>query len=138
MTSYYVDTCVWRDYFENRFGQRGRPLGEFAAKFFFKAIKKRDVILFSDLLVKELKTAFSNEEIEQMLGIVSNFGLLKLGEVSKNDFIEAQKISGERALPFGDVLHAIASRNNNAVLITQDKHFEKLRDFAVVKRPQEI
>lgn len=138
MTKYYVDTCVWRDYYENRFGQRGKPLGEFAEKFFFKAIKKRDIILFSNLTIKELKTAFSNEEIDEMLGLVSNFGLLKVVELSKNDFIEAQKLAEERTLPFGDVLHAIVSRNNNAVLITQDKHFEKVRDLIAVKLPQEI
>ena len=39
MQKYYIDTCVWRDYYENRFSKSGKPFGKYAACLFMKIIK---------------------------------------------------------------------------------------------------
>lgn len=51
---------------------------------------------------------------------------------------EAKKIAQERALPPGDVLHAIIARDNNLVLITRDKHFKQLEDITPYHKPEDI
>ena len=58
--------------------------------------------------------------------------------ISDEDIKEAKKISEERGLPFGDVMHAILARNNNAILISRDKHFQLLKDICEVVKPEEI
>jgi hypothetical protein len=49
---YYIDTCIWRDYFENR-NDKYRPLGEWAFRFIKKIINEDSLILFSDLVLEE-------------------------------------------------------------------------------------
>ena len=136
--SFYVDSCIWRDHYENRRGQKGRPLGEYATNLFMKIIENQDTILFSDLIVKELKIAFDNKDVEDMLRIISLLKILKRVEIRQEDQIEAKKIANERGLPSGDVLHAILARNNNAILVSQDKHFQQLKDIVEVKKPEEL
>lgn len=46
---YYLDTSIWRDYFENR-TDRFRPLGEWAFLFIKKAVQNSDLILYSGCL----------------------------------------------------------------------------------------
>ncbi len=136
--AYYLDTCIWRDHFENRFGPEGRPLGKYATNLFYKIIENQDKLLFSDLLVEELKIAFSKTEIEYMLQMIFMMKILIRTEASPKDHAEASKIAKERDLPLSDVLHAIIARNNNAVLVTQDKHFNNLKDIVRVIRPEDI
>jgi len=35
-------------------------------------------------------------------------------------------------------LHSILARDNQAVLITRDKHFLKLLDICIIKKPEEL
>ncbi|MBN2368106.1 hypothetical protein JXC34_03730, partial [Candidatus Woesearchaeota archaeon] len=58
---YFLDTCIWRDFYENRFGQGGRPLGKYATDLFMKIMKKKDQILFSKSLVMELKRDYGEQ-----------------------------------------------------------------------------
>lgn len=135
---YYLDTCIWRDHYENRFGLSGNPLGEYASKLFMRIIKNKEIVLFSELIIRELKSDYDEKEIDKMLNILLMIGILKRVEISKNDYKEAKRIGTERGLPFGDVLHAILARDNNAVLISQDKHHQELKDIVEVKKPKEI
>ena len=59
-------------------------------------------------------------------------------EVKENQLKEARKINRERNIPFKDALHAILARDNCAILVTRDHHFEELQDIAVCKKPEEI
>ena len=47
---YYLDTCIWRDYFENR-EDKYRPLGEWEFRLIKKIIAEELEILFSDLII---------------------------------------------------------------------------------------
>ncbi|MBN1376781.1 PIN domain-containing protein [Candidatus Woesearchaeota archaeon] len=48
------------------------------------------------------------------------------------------KISRKINIPKNDVLHAILARDNNAILVTRDKHFYKLAEKIIVKKPEEL
>ena len=50
----------------------------------------------------------------------------------------AKDLSFKRKIPWGDALHALIARDNGAVLIATDKHFQKMEDITKPIRPQEI
>lgn len=135
---YYFDTCIWRDHYEARLSLSGKPLGEYASKLFAKIIKDKDILLFSDLIVNELKIGFDEEEINNMLNILFVSGILKKVDINKEDFQKAKRIGNERNLPTGDVLHAIIAAKNNAILVSQDKHIQELQDIVKIKKPEQI
>ena len=135
---YFVDTCIWRDFYENRLSKSGNPLGKYAAELFMKILKDNDKILFSESLVWELKKDYNNEEINEMLSLLFVNKVLFKVEITKEEHLEAKSLSFERGIPFADCLNAVQARNNNAVIVSQDEHFQELRDIAKIIKPQEI
>ena len=129
---------MWRDHYENRHGYGGRPLGGYATALFIKLFSRKDEVLFSEFVVKELLKKYDRNSVNNMFGILSMASILKRVEIREKDTFEARNISYRRNLPVNDVLHAILARNNNAILVSQDKHFQLLKDIANVKRPDEI
>ena len=59
---YYLDTCIWRNHYENREGSGGRPLGRYATELFTKIMKNKDIIVFSNHIIYEMKKAFALED----------------------------------------------------------------------------
>ena len=135
---YLLDTCIWRDFYEERFGPGGRPLGKLAAKLLMKIIEDKDIILFNDLIVNELRSDYSAEEVELMLSFFFYVDILEKVDIRFKDAKEAKKIGQDRDIPTNDALHAIIARNNRAILVSQDKHFSLLKDIVEVKRPDEL
>ena len=133
---YYVDTAIWRDLHENR-TDKFRPLGEWAFEFFKKVLDDEKKILYSDLVIKELSGHFDIKTINNILNIASGRELLEKVEINKNQTKEAFEIKKKLNVPFGDALHAILARDNNAVMVTRDKHFLEF-DFVAVKKPEEL
>ena len=39
---YLLDTCIWRDFYEDRFSKINRPLGKYAHDLFMKIIKNKN------------------------------------------------------------------------------------------------
>jgi len=103
-----------------------------------KILKNKDIVLFSEIIIRELKTDYTQVEINNALKFIFIHGILRKVEVPKESQIEAEKISKKRNLPAADVLHAILARNNKAILVSQDNHFKKLKDIAEVKKPEKI
>ena len=97
---------------------------------------KKHKMVVSDLLVRELESNYSTEEINGMM--------LPFQKIMEKVFVtteqrdEAKKIAGERNLPPGDVLHAIVARDNNYIMITRDNHFRELEDITNHSKPEEI
>jgi predicted nucleic acid-binding protein len=138
MAKYYFDSCIWKDHYENRFGPGGRPLGDYATRLFMKVMKNRDTLLFSELVVEELKLRHDKVEIDRFFNIISLLGILKLVDITKEERMEAKLIAAERGVPFHDALHAIIARDNDAIIVTQDRHFNELVEVVVAKRPEEL
>lgn len=134
---FYLDASIWRNYYENR-SDRFRPLGEWALNLLNNALENEDFILYSDMVIKELQIKYGSEEINKILGVVSKRGLLIKAGISESQSKEAAALCRQRKVAFGDALHAILARDNNAIMITRDRHFLELADIAEVKRPEEL
>jgi hypothetical protein len=136
--NYYFDTCIWRDFYENRFGSGGRKLGEIAANLFMYIIKNKKILNYSDFIVLELKRDYNPNEIELMLNFLFLSNILMKIEISKEDYVKSKQIGAELNIPPGDVLHAIISKKSNSILVSQDNHMQKLKHLVEVKKPEEI
>ncbi|MDD3083405.1 MAG: type II toxin-antitoxin system VapC family toxin [Candidatus ainarchaeum sp.] len=128
--NYYVDSCIWIDFFNNRFDGL-KPLGEFAFQFFKKCLKNNNNVLFSKMVVFELK----NNGLD-FFEISKDFCFI-LEEVfpSKNDLEKIKSLSIEKQIPFGDAFHYVLSKTNKAILVSRDNH---LLSFNETKLPEEL
>ena len=139
MVNYFLDTCIWRDFYERRIGSGGRNLGSAAAKLFLKILKKKDKILFSEALLWELNKDYSASEINDMLNLLYTANSLIKIEIGKEEFILAKTMSLKRNIPFIDALNALQAKNHNAIMVSQDMHYLKdLKDIVTTKRPEEL
>lgn len=136
---YLIDTCVWRDFYEDRFSKSGNPLGKYATILFLEIIKNKEQIIFSESLIWELKKDYNENEIKDMLSFLLFTKVLINIEITKEEYLEAKKLSQERNIPFVDCLNAIHARNHAAIMVSQDAHFfENLSDIVKPVRPQQI
>ncbi len=133
--SYYIDTAIWRDLHENR-TDKNKPLGELAFELFRRIRVNQERILYSDFVVEELSHAYEKITIDKIFRNVSE--LLDKVEINERQIEEAAGLSKELNIPFGDALHGLLARDNNAIMVTRDKHFSKLREMISVKKPEEL
>jgi predicted nucleic acid-binding protein len=136
---YYLDTCIWRDFYEDRFSKTGRAMGRESAKLFVKLIKKRAIIFYNDSLIWKLRNDYDDDLINDMLNFLFLINILKKIETIKEDYLQAKKLVQERNIPFVDCLNAVQVRRLKAILVSQDKHLlNDLSDITKAKRPLEI
>ncbi len=134
---YYIDTSIWIDYFENR-KDNLRPIGEWAFELIRTAVKDKATILFSNIVEEELLRQYSKESIEKIFKIIGDKRLLIRLACSEKQLKEGKPIARQRSIPLHDVLHAILARDNSAILIARDKHFQELTDIVVPYKPEEL
>ena len=112
--------------------------GDMAKKLMKKIILENDFIIYSDIIIFELKRlGFSENEVKQILSIPKK-GFTKIVYSTKQQIEEATKLSKKRYLPVRDAMHAILSRDNEAQLISRDWDFDKLKDITKAKIPEDI
>ena len=64
--------------------------------------------------------------------------LIKI-DITKEEHLEAKKLSKERNIPYVDCLNAIHARNHKAIMISQDEHYiEGLSDITKTVKPEKI
>lgn len=134
---YYLDTCIWLDYFLDR-KDKFRPLGEWALMCIKQIKVDGGIILYSKVIIIELLSRISREDINRLFNIAreeSNLIEVTVSDEQKKNALVFSKIKG---LPFADALHSILARDNNAILVTRDIHFEKLLNICQVKSPEEL
>ncbi len=136
MTRYYIDACIWRDYLENR-SDNFRPLGEWALELIKKAIRSEEMILCSELVKDELREDLKEEEINDAFSIVPP-NLFLTVKISRKQIIETKEKSLVMRTPFKDTLHAVIARDNDAIMVTRDKHFLELLDIAKIRKPEDL
>ena len=134
---FYLDSAIWRDYYENR-SDRFCPLGEWALRLINNILENKGLILYSDFVVEELKVKYSEEQISNILEIIKKRNLLLKVDISESQAKEAAIICKQRKIAFGDALHAILARDNNAIMVTRDKHFLELTDIADIRKPEDL
>jgi len=136
---YLLDTCIWRDFYENRFSKIGRPLGEYATNLFMKILKDKDKILFSEALIWELRKDYEEKDINDMLNLLFLNNTLERIEITKEEHLKAKKLSQERNIPYIDCLNTIHARNHKVIMISQDNHyFKNLSDITKTTKPENI
>jgi|SRR3989344_3607770 len=132
MERYYLDTSIWLDFFE----KRGKN-SEIARKLIEKIIDNNILIIFSNLNILELRNlGYSFDEISNMISILKD--RIRRAYISNEEKELAKKIALKKNIPEGDVLHAVLARNNEAILISNDLHFVKIKDIIEVRNPEEI
>lgn len=132
-----MDTSIWWDFHENRV-DRFRPLGEWAFELLKKIIREKDIVLYSDLVVEELLHYFSMEKINKMFSIVADKGLLEEVDISQEQRREAGILCNRLKIPFSDCIYAILARDNLAIMVARDHHFELLAEITEFKKPEEL
>jgi len=133
MKRFYLDTSIWLDYYENRGSN-----GEFALKLIRRLIKEDSIIIYSDLHIIELKNlGYSLNEIYTILKIAKDINL-RFVHTNKKQIEEVKKIKMTRAVPYRDILHCILARDNEALMVSTDKHFEYLKDIVRTAKPIEL
>jgi len=133
MTTYYLDTCIWIDYWEERGSN-----GERACQLIKKVLLENSLVLYSDLHVEELKhRGYTIDKIHKIFSICKPHHLRHV-HMTKQQVIEMQHIATQMHIPKGDVLHAILARDNHAQCVTHDSYFHRLRDITLAKTPREL
>ena len=130
---YYFDTSIWIDIYDKR-GYNG----EVAKKLMEKIILQDSYVLYSDVVVLELKKLdFFETEINKMLAIAKP-NHIKRAQSSRKQIEEAKNIAKQRNVPLRDALHAIIARDNGAQLVSRDWDFEQLKDITQAKKPEDL
>jgi|SRR3989344_9274850 len=130
---FYFDTSIWLDYYL----KRGKN-GEAAFKLIQKIVEDDYILVFSDYVIKELKRyGFTKNEIKNIIRLPKYTKLNKI-HVNKFHILEARKLAFQRKIPFGDAIHAVLGKAEEAILISKDHHFEKLKDIIIVKKPEDF
>ncbi|MBI4983693.1 PIN domain-containing protein [Candidatus Woesearchaeota archaeon] len=130
---YYFDTSIWIDFYDKR-GYNG----EVAKKLLEKIILQDDFVLYSDIVVIELKKlGFSEYEINQIFSIAKPDHIKRVHS-TKNQIEEAKKLAKQKDVPLRDALHAILARDHQAQLISRDWDFERLKDITTAKKPEDL
>lgn len=133
MKKYYLDTSIWLDLFENR-NEPNMPKGKWARNLIKDIIKNDERIIFSDVNFKELNNlGYSFFEIKQMLSSIEP--ILIFVECTEHQVKKARDLGKKRDVPLKDALHALVARDNQAILITFDRHFQKLQDIIKTRTP---
>lgn len=133
---YYLDTCIWRDYLENR-SDNFRPLGEWAIRLINKIINDKGIIIYSDIVDEELSLDLTEKEKEEVLEIISPEFLLRTNATT-DQWKRAYKLKKELKTPTKDTMHAIIAKDNDAILVTRDKHFHELQKIVNIKLPEDL
>lgn len=135
-TRYYFDTSIWLDFFENR-DEPNFPKGS-RIKMLIKRITKNDgKLIISEAVINEmLAIGYSIYEIKELF-LPLRKRLIRIYS-TKKQFGKAKDLSQKRSIPVFDALHALIARDNKAMMITRDEHFNKLLDITKPKKPEEL
>ena len=133
---FYLDTSIWLDFLEKR-DEPGLPKGTWAKELIEKIIKDNDKLVLSEVIKNELiGLGYSRYELES---VFFPFQKILISVYSdKKQFGKAKDLSNKRNIPLFDALHALIARDSKALLITRDKHFDKLLDIGSYKKPEEV
>jgi predicted nucleic acid-binding protein len=132
MNRFYLDTSIWLDLYEKR-GENGKIVREMIKNFI---LENREVI-YSNIIIKELRVLnYQDLEIKEILGIDD----IRIRWINTNKIQteEAKRLVKHFNIPLADALHSILARDNECILVSRDKHFEKLRFLITVQKSEEL
>jgi len=95
-------------------------------------------VFYSELIEEELSIDFSTKQIKDIFSILAKEQLLIKIEITWTNRQEALRISKQFNVPRIDSLHAVLAKNNDAILVTRDRHFQALNTPFIIKKPEEL
>ena len=102
-----------------------------------KIIMENSKIIFSEAVKDELiKYGFHLKELKYLMSPFKK-NLIYI-YVNKKQFGKAKDLALKRNIPRLDALHALIARDNKALMITKDRHFDKLLDIVTYKKPEDL
>lgn len=135
MAKYYLDTAIYLDYYFDRVDNL-RPLGEWAFKLLSLIKANNEQLLISDFVIEELNSQLSKEDIAKLFEPYK--AILVIVDYDEKQIQEMVKIARVRNVPKKDAIHAILARDNSAIFVARDNHFQQLRDICIAIKPEEI
>ncbi len=133
VVKFYLDTSIWLDLYEKR-----GIHGEYAFQLLQKILLEDHIIIVSDVIVKEFKRLdYNYDQIEALFSSVKSDNIQRI-HIVKKQLEEAKSIARKRNIPQGDALHAILARDHEAILISRDKDFQKVRDIVKIALPEDL
>lgn len=136
MARFYLDTCIWIDILEDRVGFGGEPLGGYGARLLLRIIRSGGLLIISDLLLRELAGRVGSSAISSYLAPFKRVTVMV--RTTESQELEAKRVASDRRVPRPDALHAILARDHRCVLVTRDRHFEKLCDVVLCVAPERL
>jgi len=136
----FVDTNIFLDYYLDR-KDNIRPLGEFAFNFINESIKCKYDVLICEISIIELKNYLGldrKQVFDRILKALIEKDKLTVLDYSENQFKESLHFSKKYGIPKADALFAILARDNNAILLTRDYHFEIFNKIIKISKPEEL
>lgn len=113
------------------------PKSYWAKELIKKIILNNDKIIISDVVKNELITlGYSKYNLDEIFSNLRN--IIIYINSNKKQIGKAKDLSMKRKIPLLDVLHALISRDNKAILITFDNHFKQITDIVKTKTSKEI
>ncbi|PIN98108.1 MAG: hypothetical protein COT90_05660 [Candidatus Diapherotrites archaeon CG10_big_fil_rev_8_21_14_0_10_31_34] len=102
-----------------------------------KCEKNKWKVLYSEITIHELKNHYSDERIKQVFSSFKDFIIFV--SISAEQRLESKELALKKDQTHSaDILHSILARDNKAVMVTRDKHFEVLKDIFQVMKPEDI
>ena len=133
---YYFDTSIWLDFFEYR-DEPNLPKGKWARELVAKIIIEDKCIVYSDAVKDELiEQGYTTNELGSLFRSLNR--IMVYAESTKKQFGKAKDLSQKRSIPVFDALDMLIARDNKALMVTRDLHFEKLLDINQYKKPEDI
>jgi predicted nucleic acid-binding protein len=133
---FYLDTSIWLDFLEKR-DEPNFPKGVRAKELVENIIQNGGKIILSDVIKNEMiGLGYPRYDIDSVF--IPFYELLIHIHSDEKQVRRAKDLSNKRGVPLLDALHAILARDSHAMLITRDKHFDKLLDISNYKKPEDL
>ncbi len=99
-------------------------------------VTKEEFVELLSEIKDELLKHISQEELVFIVTVFRNN--IIFAYFDEKQFNKARDISMKRNIPRLDALHDLLARDTKAIMITRDKHFDKLLDISPYKKPEDI
>ena len=125
---FYVDTNIYLNLWKKEGdATKGTPYWKLAKDFMDKAEREYSIIVFSGLILKELKYKLTPEQFKEKSDLLKS--TYQKVEVLEEDYNNARKLESKSRfdISFYDCLHIAVCKRLNLVLVTRDR---LMLDFA--------
>ena len=118
---FYIDTNIYLNLWKKEGDEtKGIPYWKLAKDFLDKAERENSIIIFSGLILKELRYKLTEEQYQEKENLLNS--TYEKIEVTEEDYKNARKLESKSnfEISFYDCLHASVCKRLNLVLVTRD------------------